>query len=150
MDAQNRMLIEHACTALSHAFAHHLDQRDYAGVAAQFADNGVWIRHGKRLEGPGQILEAMNQRPANQFTRHLTTNVHFIAVGPERARASVYNISYFSFDVTELPGTFEPAQQMLIEFEDSYVNTADGWKILERDTRPLLIPDSMRAAMRGH
>lgn len=150
MDAQTRMAIEHACTALSHAFAYHLDNRNYSGVVDQFAKNGVWIRHGHRLEGAAQILEAMQQRRADQFTRHLTTNVHYTEVGPELAKASVYNISYFAFGVDDLPGTFEPSQQMVIEFADIYTNTARGWKILERDTRPLLIPDAMRAAMLGH
>lgn len=150
MDVVSRLEAENACRALSHAFAFFLDRMDYPNQAAQFAEAGVWIRHGVRLTGRAQIIDAMNKRPVDQFTRHLITNIHFTEFGPDLARAVVCNISYFTSGVEVFPGTIEPEKTMLIEFDDTYVSTDDGWKILERGTRPLLVPENMRKEMVGH
>ena len=133
MDYQARTRIEDECRRLSSMFAYNLDQRAYSDVAALFAENGQWNRHGKLLVGRDAIVEALNQRPLNQFTRHLTINVHFHEVSAGDARATVYNISYFSFSEAPLPQPFLPENALLLDFEDRYVKTPDGWKFAERN-----------------
>src|SRR3546814_6019354 len=71
MDHLARMEIEWACTKLSHAFSYCLDSRDYGSLVSLFTPDGVWERHGDRLQGRERILEVMRGRPANQFTRHV-------------------------------------------------------------------------------
>src|SRR3546814_3944536 len=73
-----------------------LDSRDYGSLVSLFTPDGVWERHGDRLHGRERILEVMRGRPANQFTRHVITNFHFVEVTETRARATVYNLSWFS------------------------------------------------------
>lgn len=147
MDHATRRAIEADCIALSHAFAYHLDQKEYPALAALFAPNGCFVRTGVRLEGPGQILATMSQRPAEQFTRHITTNFHFTQVGEGAARAVVYNVSYFSSPESALPLDYDPKRVMLLDFIDSYIRTPQGWRFLERDARVLLVPEEAKAKL---
>ena len=147
MEKSARREIEADCIALSHAFAFHLDHKDYKALAGLFASNGVFIRTGVRLEGPEQILAAMSQRPAEQFTRHITTNFHFTQVDPTTAKAVVYNVSYFSYPESQLPLDYAPQRVMLLDFIDTYTLTPQGWRFLERDARVLLIPEEAKAKL---
>jgi uncharacterized protein (TIGR02246 family) len=149
MNLTDRCNIEHVCERLSHDFGYHLDQRDYAALANLFAADGVWIRHGDRLQGREQLLAAMADRPADRFARHIVTNIHFAEVTADRVRAVVYNISYFAKHLGELPAAFVAGQSMIIEFWDRYVLTADGWRIQERENRPVLVPAHMHDEMMG-
>lgn len=145
MNPSHRLEIENACRSLSHAFGYHLDRKDFVRLADQFADTGVWIRLGVRLTGHSEIIDAMNARPSNQLTRHLTTNVHFTELGPDHAHGVVSYISYFASDADTLPLTLRPDQAMVIDFHDTYIRTAGGWKIDVRETQPVFVPESMRA-----
>ena len=154
VDLSRRRQIEAECVALSNAFAYHLDHKDYPAVAALFAPDGVFIRTGVRLEGQDNILAALRQRPADQFTRHITTNFHFTHVDDACAKAVFYNQSYFAFTPEKPPYAYSPERMMLLDFIDVYTCTPDGWRFLERDARPLLIPEELRsrlpAAAFGH
>ena len=147
MDKATGKEIEADCVALSHAFSYHLDQRDYLSMVALFAPNGVFVRTGVRLEGREKILETMSQRPANQFTRHVTTNFHFTLVDHDTARAVLYNMSYFAFTDSKPPFDYEPQRMMLLGFLDTYIRTPEGWRILERDARPLMVPPELRSRL---
>ncbi|MDO8264539.1 MAG: hypothetical protein Q7T21_15140 [Gallionella sp.] len=48
--------------------------------------------------------------------------------------------SYFSSPKSQLPLDFLADQVMLLDFLRTYTRTPDGWRFLERDARPLLIP----------
>src|SRR3546814_6184263 len=120
MDHLARMEIEWACTKLSHAFSYCLDSRDYGSLVSLFTPDGVWERHGDRLQGRERILEVMRGRPANQFTRHVITNFHFVEVPETRARATLYNLSWFSFEAENLPVAFVPENALLLDFHDTY------------------------------
>ena len=147
MDLAARREIEAECVALSNAFAYHLDHKEYPALIALFAPNGTFVRTGVRLEGRENILAAMQQRPADQFTRHVTTNFHFTHVGHDSARAVFYNQSYFIFAPDRPPYAYSPERMMLLDFIDIYTRTTDGWRFLERDARPLLIPEELRARL---
>ena len=147
MDAVLRREIEAECVALSNAFAYHLDHKDYPAVAALFAPHGVFIRTGVRLEGPDNILATLRQRPADQFTRHITTNFYFTHVDADTAKAVFYNQSYFAFTPEKPPHAYSPERMMLLDFIDVFTRTPDGWRFHERDARPLLIPEELRARL---
>ena len=147
MDTARRREIEAECVALSNAFAYHLDHKEYAALIALFAPDGVFVRTGVRLEGRQQILAAMEQRPAEQFTRHITTNFHFTHVGHDSARAVFYNQSYFAFLPGGPPYAYSPERMMLLDFIDTYTRTDEGWRFLERDARPVFIPDELRSRL---
>lgn len=147
MESAMRREIEAECVALSNAFAYHLDHKDYPALVALFAPNGTFIRTGVRLEGPEMILATMRQRPAEMFTRHVTTNFHFTHVGHDTAKAVFYNMSYFIFAQDKPPFEFAPQRMMLLDFMDTYGRTPQGWRFLERDARPLMIPEELRSRL---
>ena len=147
MDTATRREIEAECVALSNAFAYHLDHKEYPELVALFAPDGTFVRTGVRLEGRAKILEAMRQRPVDQFTRHITTNFHFTHVDQNTARAVFYNQSYFAFLPGEPPFAYEPERMMLLDFIDVYTRTAEGWRFQERDARAVLIPEQLRARL---
>src|SRR3546814_18419302 len=97
MDHLARMEIEWACTKLSHAFSYCLDSRDYGRLVSLFTPDGVWERHGDRVQGRERILEVMRVRPAKQVTRHVLPTFHFVAVPETRGRATLYKLAWFSF-----------------------------------------------------
>lgn len=143
MDDRARMEIEWACTRLSHAFSYCIDIRDYEGLAALFAPDGVWERHGRLLRGREEILEVLRSRPANQFTRHITTSFHFTEVSETTARATLYNMSYFSFSAESLPSPYVPENALLLDFLDTYRLTDEGWKFAERITKSIFTAPSL-------
>lgn len=147
MESLQKIEIEHDCKALSSAFAYHLDRRDYQSLADLFAANGVWIRHYVPLRGKEQILAAMAARPAEQFTRHVTTAFHFTEVSESRAKSVSTNVSYFSFQADKLPALFQPENVMLLDFVDTYIKTDEGWRFLERDTQMVLVPKEVLATL---
>lgn len=144
MDKATRSRIEAECVALSNAFAYHLDHKEYDALVALFAPDGTFVRTGVRLEGRAAILAAMRNRPAEQFTRHVTTNFHFTEVTQSRAWAVFYNMSYYAFLPGNPPYTYAPERMMLLDFVDQYVLTPEGWRIHERDARAVLIPEDLK------
>jgi hypothetical protein len=147
MDPAIRKEIETECVRLSNAFAFHLDHKNYDDLVALFVPHGVFIRTGVRLEGHAQILQKMRERPAEQFTRHVTTNFHFTHVDETRATGVFYNLSYFAFTAESTPLAYDPQRVMLLDFLDTYTRTADGWRFLQREARAMLIPEQLRARL---
>lgn len=148
MNSQDRMLAEWDCIRLSHAFAYNLDHRKYEDLADLFAPDGVWVRHGTRLQGHKEILAAMQTR--TQFTRHVTTGVHFIEMTDKTAKSFAYNMSYFVLGELNLPAPYNPADAMLLDFKDTYVKTEKGWRFAERVTQEILIPETVQKMHKSH
>ena len=147
MDPRVRREIEAECVRLSNAFAFHLDQKNYDDLVTLFVPHGVFIRTGVRLEGHARILEKMRERPAEQFTRHVTTNFHFTHVEYSTAIGVFYNLSYFAFTAQTTPLAYDPERVMLLDFFDTYTKTPDGWRFLQREARAILIPAQLRSRL---
>lgn len=64
-----------ACQQAIHRFYAALDTGDFDHLAAAMAPDGVWHRQGKALRGPGDVAEAMADRPAGRVTAHLVQNL---------------------------------------------------------------------------
>ena len=104
----------------------------------------MFILTSVHLEGAANILAALRQRPADQFTRHIT---HFTQVDADSANAVFYNQSYFAFTPEKPPYAYSPERMMLLDFIDVFTRTPDGWRFLGRDARPLLIPEELQARL---
>jgi hypothetical protein len=52
-----------------------LDDRDYKGIAALMAPDGVWHRQGAALSGEPAILAAMAKRSPSLMIHHLLSNL---------------------------------------------------------------------------
>jgi hypothetical protein len=86
-----------ACQQAIHRFYAALDTGDFGSVAAAIAADGVWHRQGKALRGPGDVAQAMVDRPAGRVTAHLVQNLVVDLQDDETATAR-YNTLVFRHD----------------------------------------------------
>lgn len=77
-----------SCEALVIASYSLMDQGDYDGCADLFALDATWVRGGKPVQGRAAIRAALDQRPADQISRHIVTNVLVRQQGPSAATAT--------------------------------------------------------------
>lgn len=123
--------VERDCIAAATRFFHHLDRGDYAGVAALIAEDGVWVRQGKELVGPGAVLDALRARPADFVTRHLLSNVLVDITGDGEATVA-YELSVYG-----QTGAEPPRHLSIMTGEDRLVRTEAGWRIRSKRARPV-------------
>lgn len=132
------LLAKQACHDLVMRFVACNDRRDPQGLAALFAENGVLVRpNGDTLVGPAAIAAAYADRPADRLTRHLAGNVLIDVTSPTSAIGSS-TVLLWSGSAQDTTGPFgRPAQgrQVMGEFEDTFVRTAQGWRIARREAR---------------
>ena len=62
-----------ACEAVVLAFFHALDTRRHEAAAALMAPDGTWLRQGKLLTGPREVLAAMEARAPQRTTCQVIT-----------------------------------------------------------------------------
>lgn len=74
------MQIKAACEAVVLTFFHALDTRRHDAAAALMAPEGVWMRQGKRLCGPQEVLAALDARAPERSTCHVITNLRLEAI----------------------------------------------------------------------
>jgi hypothetical protein len=67
-----------------------LDERDYRGMAALLAPDGVWSRQGQELRGESDLLAAMERRSASLRVHHLLSNLLTETMGEDRANVTAY------------------------------------------------------------
>ncbi|WP_353192751.1 nuclear transport factor 2 family protein [Pandoraea pnomenusa] len=132
------LLAKQACYDLVVRFAACNDRRDPQGLGALFAEDGVLVRpSGDTLVGPAAIAAAYADRPADRITRHLVGNVLIDVTSATHATGSS-TVLLWSASAQDTPGPFgRPAQgrQVMGEFEDTFVRTAQGWRIARREAR---------------
>ena len=65
-----------ACRITVESFFHFVDARMFEQAAYQFAQEGVWHRHGDTLVGPQQVLAALTAKDDRTVERHLVSTTH--------------------------------------------------------------------------
>ncbi len=101
-----------------HAFFSHLDERRYEALVGMFLPDGRWLRQGLWFEGREAIVQALRARPATLRVRHIISNVHVAAAGPDTAQVDAYMTAYRQlegqapslFTVSRVANTFRRAQ----------------------------------------
>ncbi|GAA4351876.1 nuclear transport factor 2 family protein [Angustibacter luteus] len=128
---------ERACERLIIQFAHYLDHRRFTEVAALFAEDGVWLRHGEQLVGPQAIRSLLEQRSATQVERHVMTTVLVEQASPTECTA----VSYVLIFRAHGP---DPHGQLpkVGEFHDRFSLTPHGWRFAFRTSLPAFAGDS--------
>ena len=71
-------------------FFRYLDERRYDALAALLAPDAIWRRQGKALEGPQQVLEALQQRSPTMKIAHIITNLVFDECETQRCAIRAY------------------------------------------------------------
>lgn len=127
-----------ACEAVVLSFFHALDTRRHDAAAALMAEDGVWLRQGRRLSGPQEVLAALNARAAERTTCHVITNLRLLDLSGARA-----TVGYFLTAYDSVPQEHEGAPRLVSirECEDVLVSTADGWRLADKRSRRHLPPE---------
>lgn len=132
------MQVQAACTAIVLEFFHALDTRRHEAAAALMAEDGVWMRQGRRLAGPAQVLEALNARAAERSTCHVITNVRLIDMSEARATLAYFLTAYDS--VPQEQGGV-PRLVAIRDCLDVLVSTPAGWRLADKSSRRHLPPE---------
>lgn len=130
---------ELACQAVVFSFFHALDTRAHEAAAALMAPEGVWMRQGETLLGPGAVLDALNTRPPERTTAHIITNLRLEAKEAGRVQAYFYLTAY----ETRTDGEAAADIRLLgiRDCCDDLVRLPQGWRILKKQSRRQLPPE---------
>ena len=157
-EAMQTIQIKAACEAVVLTFFHALDTRRHDAAAALMAPEGVWMRQGKRLCGPQEVLAALNARAPERSTCHVITNLRLEAVdkaddkgdnkaddrssdpasNPPRATVGYFLTAYDSVP-QEQGGA--PRLVSIRECRDVLVATPGGWRLADKSSRRHLPPE---------
>jgi ketosteroid isomerase-like protein len=127
---------EQACWRLVLESVRCNDARDWEGLVALYADDGVVERpSGERVVGHDAILASYSAGAPDRRTRHVCSNWTFALDDPTHARGRT-SVVVYAWDVsTERDPRlgYRLDDRVLIgDFEDRFVLTDDGWRIAER------------------
>jgi hypothetical protein len=125
-----------ACIAATLRFFRALDARDHPACVAAFAQGGAWHRQGRRLDTPESIAASLDARPTDRSTAHLITNLLAEPQGPDRF---VVTFLLTAFDGSvEAEGSTPTARFAgMLDGRDEYVRTPQGWRIVDKRSRPV-------------
>lgn len=140
MDTVQRLVIEQACSRLMNQFAMLNDSGRFADLAALFTDNASYARPiapDVIIEGRANIQATFEARPKERVGRHFISNIVIDVQSPERATGVCYAL-LFSGHIdkpAEKFGLQAQPPQLIGEYYDEFVLTADGWKFQQRKGR---------------
>lgn len=132
MDAITQLLAERDVTRLVHDFNFLLDHGHYDALAALFTPDCEFDRLGQVLKGRDAIAAAYLDRHP-YLTRHVAANLRFAHVDEKEIGATMYVADFIGQPVTDgLPVLYQLPQPVLLEFDDVYRLTGEGWRIHRR------------------
>jgi hypothetical protein len=136
MKTEDRELIVRECSQLALAFAIHVDFGHADACANLFAEDGVFERKGKVLQGRAQILAAQRARPAGLRTRHFCQTPWITVIDESHAEGITYFANYRHESDGPLAGPAPLLGPSAVgEFHDRYVRTSEGWRIAARKAK---------------
>jgi len=131
--------IEQACQRLINRFALYNDMGQFEQLAALFAEDGAFARPTTPddfIVGRAAILESFTSRPGGKVTRHLLSNTVIDVQDADHATAISYVTQYSANpDSPAKFGLKANPTQLVGEYYDSFVRTAEGWKFAKRSGR---------------
>jgi hypothetical protein len=135
------MRTEWALVQLNNAFAHFLDNGQFDSMIGLFTEDALFDRAGIVHRGHQELRNGMRERP-KATTRHLLNNFYFTDVEEHTAGGVVCALVYHGPPSEHgEPVVYATDNGRVIEFHDSYVKTAAGWRISSRIARPIFTPE---------
>ena len=133
MDDLERLLAERACESLIVSYSHLIDFGEAGRVAELFTDDGIWESAETTMRGREQIAAGFGRRQANtgRRSRHVCTNVAIDVESATEAQGVCY-FTLYRADNVEGPVASVEGPEMVGEYRDRFVRTADGWRIAHR------------------
>ncbi len=133
METWQRREIEQECRRLMVAFANEVDVFNYDAVLALFVADGVFVHGEEAFEGRDRIRELHEARRRDRLTRHVCSNMAVEVIDQTHARGHSYCLVFGHLG--SLPeGQPAPLRgaDSLVEFDDEFVATEDGWRFARR------------------
>lgn len=138
MERDQERQIEIDCQRTIIRFFNRLDGRDYDGLVALLAPDGVWHRRGQPLQGREAVMAAMRARSETLLINHLVSNLEVAVVSASEATArsivTVYNDP--GKNGTDLPRPLV-GPWSVYEFTQILRPDGDTWLIAEQKSRVL-------------
>ncbi|CQD18736.1 hypothetical protein BN000_04288 [Mycobacterium europaeum] len=133
-------LVEWELVKLNTAFAYFMDHGDFESMIQLFTTDAHFDRAGNIHRGRDEIREAMRQRP-KVTARHQLTNFHFLNVSDEYAEGVICAMVYHGPPQEDgKPADYAVDECRLMEFQDKYTRTPEGWRIASRIGTAILVP----------
>lgn len=114
-------------------FFRALDARDHAGVARLMARQGTWVRQGKPLVGPEEVMQALESRDPDRVTAHNVSNLWIEEATPESARVRFYMTAFET-----RPGLETPQMLGVRDSVDELIFEDGSWRIWRKESRRIL------------
>lgn len=135
MTESERTAIERACERIVAQYCHYVDHGEAGRIAELFAKDGVWRSPELTMTGIEEVRKHFEARQANRgrTSRHVCTNCVIDVIDEDHAEGCVYLTLYRHDGDPER--TFAPlaGPQVVGEYRDKFVRTADGWRFAERE-----------------
>ena len=120
IDAELRALVERYATAA--------DERDAAGFAGCFTDDGVLITPRGELRGTTELATVPARLDRYDRTRHLVTDHRVHEVADELATGA----TWCTAEHLTIGDVCVETHVMTIRYDDRYERTPDGWRLARR------------------
>jgi hypothetical protein len=135
MNPIERLLAERECEKLQVAYALAADRGDADGFTALFApDASILIPEYAPFVGHAAIHASLVALASSGVTmRHVITNQHVTATGPDRAEGGCYLLVFNNPDPPDASGVCDVRPPGTVgEYADQFVRTDAGWRFRER------------------
>ena len=134
MDVNERMLIERECERMVTLYCHYVDHGEAERIAELFAKDGVWRSPEVTMNGEDELRRGFRARQQNQKrrSRHLCSNLLIDVIDADNAKGCVYLTLYRHDGGEDRAVAPLPGPQIVGEYRDRFVRTADGWRFAER------------------
>lgn len=141
MDDVSRMLAEHACQRLTHAYANFIDTYDYDRFMGLWAEDGEWVIYGNLSHGHAAIRATLDARPSDAVVRHLVANVVIDVTAPDRAEGRCYAVAYRADGYLGVQPAPLSLPRFLVDYRDAFVRDPQrGWLFSRREIVSVLEP----------
>jgi hypothetical protein len=130
--------IERACTQLVMDFAYAIDRKEFAKLGDIFDEAGTYTRPIEPdilVKGRANILRLFDSRPPDRITMHLYSNIRIDVLSADKARGSSRVMLIAGSTNNEKHPQFghkADPKQLYGGYDDEFVKTAQGWRILNR------------------
>lgn len=129
-----KMLIEHECRKLSVLYCLYLDAQDSAGFASIYTRDAIYkpAIMPEPVVGRDAILQWAERYPKNRLGRHFSANEHVEVIDENHAKGRSYAMVFREPAPQADLISIRTCPRSVVEYNDSYRRTDQGWKISKR------------------
>jgi SnoaL-like domain len=120
--------------AVATRFFHYLDRQDVRRAVGLFTADAVFVRMGRRLVGPEEILQALSDRDENRLVRHFVFNpvVDYGADSSAEVRYDALTLLHRLAAEPEAKAPPFPGFRSLMDCTDTLTRLDGTWRIKEK------------------